>query len=68
MVIRGRDGLYGSLSTRRAAVIELVHVGLETVVVFGRISAVGAIVLYGLRVRLEVRAQHGQIDARVLAL
>ena len=51
-----------------ARVIELLHVSLQAVVVLGGIGALGAVVLNGLRVGLEVGAQHGEVDAGVLAL
>jgi len=43
---------------RRAGVVELVHMCLQTIVVLGGVGALGAVILDRLRVRLEMRAQH----------
>ena len=48
--------------------IALVHVNFQTVIVFCRVGAVGTLILYLFRVRFHVRAQHGQVNAGVVAL
>ena len=53
---------------RTDTVIELVHVGLEAVVVLGRVGAVGAGVEQRLGMGFLVRAEHGQVNTRVVAL
>ncbi len=62
------DSLESSLGGGRTGVAKLVHVSLQTVIVLCGVCAVGTVVLDRLGVGLEMGAEHGQVDAGVLAL
>jgi len=66
-IIDNRRSTHGMI-TRRARMIELVHMGLQTIVVLCGIRALGTVILNRFRVGLEMRAQHRQVNTGILAL